>query len=205
MIPTHGQRLLTEFMARKQSKGANLCSEEIVSAADDMVGVFLAEERKKWETAKKEKKKASLEEGSERVFNAYPRRVGGQDALASISKAIKRDGLETVLEGTLEFAAAVARWPKARLVSKSGTSFVPMPSTFYNNQRYILDDRKTWWEGTGKKELEEKQVLLLAEPQGWRFAHPNNRFVTENIPWASIDTFSQKWLIANTPHQQHTA
>ncbi len=153
---------------------------------------------------KERKKETPLQEGAERVFNAYPRRVGGRDALLSISKAIATDGLETVMDGTLEFAAAVARWPKARLTSKSGTSFIPLPTTFYNNQRYKLDDRRTWWEGTAKAEKDEKEAILLAEPSGWRFAHPESRFVTENIAWSAIDTASQKWIIANTPQRQQT-
>lgn len=155
--------------------------------------------------ATKERKKAEVLPESEQVFNAYPRRSGGEAALRAISKAIRNDGFEAVLDGTLEFAAAVARWPQGRRVSQSGQSLIPMPSTFYDNRRYALDDRKTWWEGTGKAEKEEKQAALLAEPQGWRFAHPESRFVTENISWAAIDLASQKWIIANTPKKERTA
>lgn len=155
--------------------------------------------------ATKERKRAEVLPESQQVFNAYPRRSGGEAALLAISKAIRNDGFEAVLDGTLEFAAAVARWPHGRRVSQSGQSLIPMPSTFFGNRRYTLDDRKTWWEGTGKAEKEEKQAALLAEPEGWRFAHPESRFVTENISWASIDLASQKWIIANTPKKERTA
>jgi GTP-dependent phosphoenolpyruvate carboxykinase len=80
-----------------------------------------------------------------------------------------------------------------------------MPTTFYHQRRYCLDDRKTWWEGTGKKQKEEREAILLAEPSGWRFSHPESRFVTEHIAWAAIDIASQKWIIANTPPMQNRA
>ena len=153
----------------------------------------------------RERKRGAILPEAEQVYNAYPRRSGGESALTSISKAINLDGLEAVLDGTLEFSAAVARWPYGRRVSQSGQSLIPMPKTFFDNRRYALDDRKTWWEGTGKAEKEEKEAIALSEPVGWRFAHPESRFVTENISWAAIDLASQKWIIANTPNKAHTA
>lgn len=190
MIPTYGQRLLTEFMARKQAKGANLCSEEIVSAADDMVGVFLAEERAKWEVRHKAKKKSPVDPRAQDILNVYPRREGSATALVSITKAIAQDGFEKVLERTVEYASAVARWSWARKRSQSGTSLIPLPSTFYNGRRY-LDDSSQWWAGTGGKHKVEESAKIT-EPENWRQHFPD--YIHAQTDWSNIDEASQKYI-----------
>jgi hypothetical protein len=168
--------------------------------AIDRLRILIDEEGAK---VAKERKRAEIDERAAQILNVYPRRQGGEAGLTAISKAIAKDGFDKVLEGTTEYASAVARWSYARRVSQSGSSLIPLPATWFGNRCY-LDDPKYWWEGTGKKDKEEKEAVLLAEPEGWRFAHPDNRFVTEHIAWSAIDTASQKWIIANTPQRQNT-
>lgn len=162
-----------------------------------------AAHRAEYAKALKDKKKACIDERARDIFNVYPRREGGTAALSAISKSIEMDGFEAVLAKTTEYASAVARWPKNRRKSQDGRSCIPLPTTWYGNRRYF-DDSKEWWAGTGAKEKEEKEALLIAEPEGWRFLHKESRFVTENIPWASIDTATQKWIIEHMP-QRNTA
>jgi len=154
--------------------------------------------RQEWAKGVKERKRGAIDARADSIFNVYPRRQGGEAGKIAITKAIAQDGFERVLEGTTEYASAVARWSHSRRVSQSGSSLIPLPATWFGNRCY-LDDPKYWWEGTGKAEKDEKQAVLLSEPEGWRFAHPESRFVTENISWAAIDLPSQKWIIANTP------
>jgi hypothetical protein len=153
------------------------------------------------EARRKERKKAAIDERARDILNVYPRREGGTAALQAITKAISQDGFEAVLERTTEYASAVARWAPNRKKAQSGSSLIPLPATWFGNRRYF-DDSKAWWEGTGGKE-KAKEVICLPEPEGWRFAHPESRFVTENIPWASIDLTTQKWIIENSHQQAH--
>lgn len=186
-MTTFGQRLYASFMSDSQAKGRKLNMDEIIALAD-----------RQYSIATKERKKAQVDERAGQILNIYPRRQGGEAGLTAISKAIAKDGFEKVLEGASEYASAVARWAYARRVSQSGSSLIPLPATWFGNRCY-LDDPKYWWEGTGKADKEEKEAVLLAEPAGWRFAHPDSRNVRENIPWSAIDISTQKWLIANTP------
>lgn len=193
-------RCYAALMAAKDAKGRALDAFDIKAVLKSQHEITLRE----WEARRKEKKKAPIDERAQQVFNAYPRRQGGDAALIAITKAIAQDGFEAVISGTTEYSSAVARWSHARRISQSGSSLIPLPKTWFGNRCY-LDDPKHWWEGTGRKEKEEKEELMLAEPEGWRFAHPESRFVTENISWGAIDLASQKWIIANTPEKRSTA
>jgi hypothetical protein len=170
----------------------DVCQEVACSLIDEAV-----------KASKKERSKSQVDPRAGDILNVFPRREGGQAALLSISKAIARDGFDVVLDRTSEYAQAVARWAHGRKRDSKGASLIPMPTTFFNNFRY-MDDPAQWWEGTGGKPKADKPHQL-PEPEGWRFAHPESRYVTENEPWDRIDLITQQWIINNTPKNENTA
>ena len=70
---------------------------------------------------------------AESIYAAYPLKVGKPDALKAITKAMGKTDPEKLLKITLEFS-------KRRGTDKS---FVPHPSTWFNQERYN-DDPSTW-------------------------------------------------------------
>ena len=74
---------------------------------------------------------------AERIYDAYPRKVGKRSAIASITAAIKRHPADKILAATTAYASAVAKWPSSDL------RFVPHPATWINGGRYE-DDPATW-------------------------------------------------------------
>jgi hypothetical protein len=63
---------------------------------------------------------------------------------AAIIRAIKRDGLEIVKQGTLAYADAVSRWLPA------DRQFVMEPAKWYDGSHYLSDPRK-WEKSNGNK------------------------------------------------------
>lgn len=190
---TPAQKLYDALCAQSKALGRRLTKEEYLGVFEREIALIVKE-------SAKERKRAGIDERAASILNVYPRREGGDAALVSISKAIQTDGFEVVLEKTTEYASAVARWAYHRKKSQSGSSLIPLPTTWFGNRRY-LDDSKEWWEGTGGRE-KAKEPVCLPEPMGWRFAHPDSRFVTENIPWNRIDLPTQRWISENTPQQR---
>jgi hypothetical protein len=97
----------------------------------------------------------------EDVYREYPRKVGKRAALASISKAVTRvisgeysnvldshGALEILLGRTKQFA-----------VSSAGQAgeFTPHPSTWFNQSRYLDDDKE--WHKNGKKPDRHEQQM----------------------------------------------
>jgi hypothetical protein len=83
----------------------------------------------------------------ERIYSAYPRKVGKLDALKAIGKAIDAHDPESVLSATEAYARSVARWPKDR------RKYIPHPASWINQGRF-LDDQAEWGEGRSKLEQE---------------------------------------------------
>lgn len=148
--------------AKCKQAGRKLTYSEVLDEVCAVHSVLVAEAVK---AAKKERQKSGIDLRARDILNVYPRREGGDAALVSISKAIAQDGFDVVLAKTSEYAQAVARWSHARKKSQSGSSLIPLPTTFFNNRRY-LDDSGAWWEGTGGKPKSDP-VETLPVPQDW--------------------------------------
>lgn len=71
---------------------------------------------------------------AEAVYLAYPKKVGRPAALRAIRKAVNQHGFAFVKERTLAYA---------RVVSGGDLTFIPNPSTFFNQERFA-DDPSTW-------------------------------------------------------------
>lgn len=76
---------------------------------------------------------------AEAIYALYPKKVGHGAAIKSILKALKISGLtELEMQGRVRsYAEAVKLWPEL------DKTYVPMPSTWFNQQRY-MDDPAEW-------------------------------------------------------------
>lgn len=70
----------------------------------------------------------------ERIYQAYPRKVGKPRALAAIRRATKDTAPEALLALVEQYAEAV---------QGKDEQFIPHPSTFFNDKRYA-DDPQSW-------------------------------------------------------------
>lgn len=87
---------------------------------------------------------------AESIFRAYPRREGKKAALKAIGIAMRGTPSTDLLQKTIEYAKAVAKWPQSFRYSKEGRDLVPHPATWFNEGRFM--DDPTCWEKGSKKE-----------------------------------------------------
>ena len=106
---------------------------------------------------------------AETIYSHYPRKIGKADALKAIAKAVKQDGYQVILDATMEYASAVARWPD------SEKQYVPHPSTWFNRASY-LDDRSEWTKKCKRlpQSQSAKRFLSPAEMQAQEEAAAQN-------------------------------
>lgn len=76
---------------------------------------------------------------AEAIYALYPKKVGHGVAIKAIQKALKISGLtELEMQGRVRsYAEAVKLWPE------QDKTYIPMPSTWFNQQRY-MDDPAEW-------------------------------------------------------------
>lgn len=76
---------------------------------------------------------------AEAIYALYPKKVGHGAAIKAILKALKTSGLtELEMQGRVRsYAEAVKLWPE------QDKTYIPMPSTWFNQQRY-MDDPAEW-------------------------------------------------------------
>lgn len=151
---------------------------------------WLAVAQRVFEAEKKATRKAAISSDAEQVFALYPRREGGTAALHSITVAIEKDGLPTVLAKTREYAEAVSRWPRLYRYSSEGRDLVPMATTWFNQRRY-MDDSTQWHRSGGRPA--PKLVQMLPEPQGWR--EVMTEYVNRDRKWAALPVADQESII----------
>lgn len=90
----------------------------------------------------------------DRIYKAYPRKVGARAAKTAIARAIDRkthqlggplmreQAVAQLLAATVAYAQATSRWtPKDR-------HFIPHPATWFNQDRF--DDDPDEWRGRDK-------------------------------------------------------
>jgi hypothetical protein len=89
----------------------------------------------------KQRASANAISAAERIYAAYPLKVGKQAALRTIAKVLMTVDAEKLLEATNAYAAAVAAtW------SPEDKQFIPHPATWYNRGSWE-DDPATWRRG----------------------------------------------------------
>lgn len=77
---------------------------------------------------------------AEQIYTAYPYKVGRPVALRAIRKALRNHDFDFLLERTQLFAQ----------IRNGDKSFIPNPSTWYNQERFN-DDPSTWKRVTDNK------------------------------------------------------
>lgn len=80
-----------------------------------------------------ETKPPSVQDQAAEVYAAYPLKVGKPAAIRAITRAIGKHGFDQVFKATKRYAELRA----------GDTSFMPHPSTWFNQERYN-DDENTW-------------------------------------------------------------
>ena len=152
----------------------------------------------------KERKKASIHENADAIFNLYPRREGGLTARAAITKAIEKYGFQYIVERTTDYANAVAKWPRmyryAQAPGSEGKDLCPMASTWYNQERY--NDDPANWHRTGGREAPKKQEMLI-EPNGWRDEFPD--FINASKPWEELSDEHRYYISEQMKKLKQTA
>jgi len=83
------------------------------------------------------------------IYAAYPRHEGRGAALKAISKAMGKIAATDLLQATKDYAAAVRTWAPTVRYTAAGSDTVPMPTTFFNQERWT-DDRQSWQRGAVK-------------------------------------------------------
>ena len=80
----------------------------------------------------KEEQNRTIEQQAIEVYKAYPRHVGKPLAIKAILKALKSISFEELIKRTRDYAEAVKR-------SHKDLQYIPMPSTWFNQERYNDD------------------------------------------------------------------
>jgi len=83
---------------------------------------------------------------SERIYRLYPRRIGKPKALASIQKAIAKEGFQKIESATKRFALS---WH-----GKTDLTYCPHPTTWFNQERY-----------NDESEVVEKPITEMSEAE----------------------------------------
>lgn len=110
--------------------------------------------------------KGESEGESERIYQAYPHKVGKPDALRAISRALSKTPFDDLLQKTKAFASA----------RNGDTSFCPNPATWFNQERYN-DDPATWTPKANGQHPKPKEGKDPYEPMSdklWQLKHGNS-------------------------------
>jgi hypothetical protein len=109
---------------------------------------------------KKPKRKAKeASTSAEAIYALYPRKIGREAALRAIGKALEKVSYDRLEEATKLYASTVSRY------KAEDRSFVPHPSTWFNDGRW-LDDPKEW-ERPGMEPPRRPAVVQTPEPPYW--------------------------------------
>lgn len=89
-----------------------------------------------------------------RIYEVYPKKVGGAVALKAIAKALKVKSFEYLLEATTAWAEA------CKTMTPEEKQFVPHPATWFNQARY--DDDRFFWNKKINPEIEKTEKKEVA-------------------------------------------
>lgn len=92
---------------------------------------------------KKQNRAAAIESGAEEIYSLFPKKVGKDEALKAITKALKKNPKEYLLDKTNQFRLAVESWPSSYRYFTDGGDRCPHPTTWFNQGRFA-DDPKEW-------------------------------------------------------------
>lgn len=93
------------------------------------------------------------------IYNAYPRKVGRDDALRAIEKAVYRVATEQRVphdEAAAWLLGRVCSFARSKVVRESERKYVPYPATWFNAGRYHDDDAE--WGGVESLEAATQRM-----------------------------------------------
>lgn len=191
-MSTFRDRLISDCTALAQLAGRKLTSLEIVGAADSLHAKM-----------SKEKKRSGVKAEAEAIYALYPKKVGRDNALRAISKALDACPADRLTEQTKLFAECVRSWPYSYRYSQDGFDRCPHPASWYNAGRYA-DDPKEWRRAGAKSPAPAAHSHVAPpEPAGWRAAFPDFNGVDK--PWGSLDPHQQAFILKTLGIAQETA
>lgn len=85
----------------------------------------------------------------EEIYAAYPRKVGRAAAIQAIKKAMAKVNPAKLYNAVMDYANAVKTWAPTTRYTAAGVDTCPMPTTWFNQQRWT-DDRSEWLRGGQK-------------------------------------------------------
>ncbi len=185
--PSLGYRIAEEIIKQKREAiGAkrNFTLGHAARIIDEMLA--------KHAPAKKPRATVPVAERANEIYAAYPRKVGPNDALRAITKALKEHSFDYLLAQTKTYAAAVAMWP-ANYRFKDDIDRCPHPATWFNAGRYADDPREWTRNGVVRRPTESNAVT---EPAGWQdyvranLADPSHA----DKDWHEHDQFTQRYI-----------
>lgn len=173
----------------------------------------------------KERKKAAVAAGAEAIYEAYPKKVGRDDALKAISAALKKHPPEYLLDKTQQFAAAVNSWPSSYRYKTDGRDTCPHPATWFNQGRFQDDPRE--WRRAGARSGPDRptavsaptaaqeeaaqqeadalraRYLAMPEPEKGSFEHSLWLEARRNVPVADVAAAMTAPILAEEDRQKH--
>jgi hypothetical protein len=148
--------------------------------------------------ASKERKRAEVLPDAEQIYALYPKKVGKEEALRAISKALKTNSLEYLLGKTNQFKECVESWPMSYRYFQDGGDRCPHPASWFNAGRYSDDPRE--WKRHGARSAPPNKIAP-PEPKDWQQAFPD--FVDRDKPWHMLQPAQQAWIVANMATAAH--
>lgn len=156
-MTSFGQRVWSALMAESKRLGRKVTEGEGVEVIQRL-----------YDSASKERRKAAVDSAAEEVYALYPKKVGRDDALKAITKALKHHPKEYLLDKVSQFAAAVQAWPTSYRYFQDGGDRCPHCATFFNQGRYADEPRE--WRRAGARTAPERPkpaggVVTLTDDQ----------------------------------------
>ena len=124
------------------------------------------------------------ERHTEKIYQAYPRKVAKQKGLDSINRALTIVEPEALLERVQAYAAAVAKWPD------KDRKFIPHPATWFNGRRWE-DDPETWIRKADEVSFKDEGFDNLQE-RGRMLDQWAKKYASAGNDWAAVLDKAQK-------------
>lgn len=188
-------RILTACMAERDVLGIHpgkpLPPDDRDRVINRMVELFLEEGKTKWEAQKKERKKKAILPEAEQIYELYPKKVGRDDALRAITKALGTNAFSYLADKTNQFKEAVENWPSSYRYFQDGGDRCPHPASWFNAGRFA--DSPAEWKRRGAHTPSPTNKVSPKEPDGWRELFPD--FVDLDKPWHLLQPAQQAYII----------
>ena len=143
------------------------------------------------EDSMRERRKAAIVPEAEQIYQAYPLKVGKEDALRAISGALKKREFSYLMAKTTQFGECVSSWPSSYRYTNEGRDLVPHAASWFNAGRY--EDAPEAWKRFGARKA-ANSYIPPQEPSNWRSAFPD--FTDKDKQWSQLQPSQHQFIIA---------